>query len=134
MVPPHYLGLRRCRARRTQRYTCAPPSDVREGQDRDDDDLLGEVTWVRLERIAAQIGSAVVAATQSRLGYRFDMPRAPMHARRDALFHHNLHRFAASDTGRWSLRLGHSQKPITDGNPQRQMLNESRPRLPVSGG
>jgi hypothetical protein len=36
------------------------------------------------------------------------VPGAPPHAGRDSLFHHSLNRLAASDTGRWSLRLGHT--------------------------
>jgi hypothetical protein len=74
----------------------------------DHDDLLRDVAGVRLERFGVQVGSAIEAAAQRQIGYRFQVPGAPPHAGRDSVFHHSLNRLAASDTGRWSLRLGHT--------------------------
>jgi hypothetical protein len=58
--------------------------DGGEGSGQDDDDLLHHVAWVRLERVGVQIRSAIEAAAQRHLGYRFDMSRAPTHTGRDS--------------------------------------------------
>lgn len=77
-----------------------PVDEVCEDPEADHDDLLRHVPWVRLERDAVRIRSAVKAAAKPRFGYGFQMPGAPPHARRDSLPHHRLHRLAAPDAGR----------------------------------
>ena len=74
---------------------------------------LPDIAGVGLDGFAIGVRAAVVAASPLRFGDRLDMPSAAVDAGGDALLHRCLHRFAASDAGRWSLGLCHARNTTT---------------------